>query len=196
MTLPELYVLRHGETEWNRQGRWQGRLDSPLTETGRAQARDMGALLSDLGVTPRTHGFFVSPQGRAMATADLLLHGAGTATVDPRLAEIDVGSYAGLSREEILTRAGLPAGAAMLDHYAAVPDGESFAALFARVSAFLADLRGPAVIITHGITSRFLRTAALGWGLDWVSEPPGGQGVIHRVRDGWHETLDAGAGAR
>ena len=192
MTCPhELYVLRHGETEWNRQHRWQGRLDSPLTAHGMDQARALGLLLTDLGVTGQSHDLFTSPQGRAQATARLTFEEIGEAQVDERLAEIDVGAFAGLTREEIVARSGLGPNADMFDYYGAAPDGESFAALFARVDAFVADLKRPAVIVTHGITSRFLRAAALGWGLDRVREPPGGQGVVHRVRNGWHETLEA-----
>lgn len=191
MNLPELYVIRHGETEWNREGRWQGALDSPLTELGRTQAKEVGALLREIGVAPATHQYFVSPQGRARATARILLDGEAEARVDERLSEIGVGDWAGLRRSEIIAAAGLPDGASFLDLYRAAPRGEPFEALLARVTAFLRDLDGPTVVVTHGITSRFLRSAALGWGLDRLEELPGGQGVVHRVRDGWHETLDA-----
>ncbi|MCB2120639.1 MAG: histidine phosphatase family protein, partial [Rhodobacteraceae bacterium] len=47
---PELYVLRHGETVWNAEGRMQGTLDSPLTERGCAQARRQGEILASLGL--------------------------------------------------------------------------------------------------------------------------------------------------
>lgn len=188
---PELYVLRHGETEWNRQGRWQGVLDSPLTETGREQARAVGALLTEIGVTPSTHRFFVSPQGRARQTARIVLDDAAEPVTDDRLSEIGVGDWAGMRRDEIIAAAGLPPGTDFLEHYRVAPGGEPFEALYARVAAFLSDLTGPSVVVTHGITSRFLRAAALGWGVDRVGELPGGQGVVHRVRDGWHETLDA-----
>lgn len=192
MKFTELYVLRHGETEWNREGRWQGVFDSPLTEKGRAQARAVGDLLRDIGVTPRTHRFFVSPQGRARETARIVLGAEAEATTDDRLSEIGVGDWAGKRREEIISAAGLPPGAGFLDHYRVAPGGEPFEALFARVEAFLRDLDGQAVVVTHGITSRFLRAAALGWGVDRVGELPGGQGVVHRLRGGRHETLDAG----
>lgn len=195
MRYPELFVLRHGETEWNREGRWQGVFDSPLTEMGREQARNLGRLLRDIGVTPVTHRFFVSPQGRAQQTARIVLGDTAEATTDERLSEIGVGEWAGMRREEIIAAAALPPGASFLDHYRAAPNGEPFEALYARVQAFLGDLDGPAVVVTHGITSRFLRAAALGWGIERVGDLPGGQGVVHRLRDGWHETLDASGSA-
>ncbi|EAR51580.1 phosphoglycerate mutase [Oceanicola granulosus HTCC2516] len=192
--LPDLYVLRHGETEWNRLHRWQGVLDSPLTPEGEAQARAMGRLLRGLGVGPAEHRLFVSPQGRARRTAELIAAelGGWEPVVEPRLAEIGVGRWAGVDRAVIDAEAALPPGAHFLDLYRAAPGGEPFEALYARVSDFLAALEGPAVVVTHGITSRFLRTAALGLGLGRLAELPGGQGVVHRVRDGRHETLAPG----
>jgi len=84
----------------------------------------------------------------------------------------------------IRARAGLPPEAHFLDLYAAAPGGEPFAELYARVTALLGDLVRPTVIVTHGITSRFLRSAALGHGLDALDVVPGGQGVVHHLRDG------------
>ncbi|GGL65860.1 histidine phosphatase family protein [Wenxinia marina] len=192
LTPPDLYVVRHGETEWNRIGRWQGPLDSALTPRGEAQARAMGRLLAEMGVTPATHRFDVSPQGRARRTAELILNGAGEARVDDRLREIGVGAWAGRNREEIRVEAGLGPDAHFLALYEAAPGGEPFEALLARVTEYLKGLDRPTVAITHGVTSRFLRTAALGLGLDRVAEVPGGQGVIHHVAGGAHRTLDAG----
>ena len=190
--LPELLVIRHGETEWNREGRWQGALDSPLTTLGKRQAREIGGLLADMGVTPRSHEMRVSPQGRARATARLISQITGHGLFeDDRLREIGVGEFAGRTREEILAETGLGPEAHFLEAYARAPLGETFEEVMARVSDLLADLSRPTVLVTHGITSRFLRTAALGLGLDRIDEVPGGQGVVHRIRDGRHDTLDA-----
>ena len=184
MTLPELYVMRHGETEWNRLGRWQGPHDSPLTETGEAQARDLGALLRARGVlAPGAFDILTSPQGRAVRTAELAF-GPGAARPDDRLREIGVGDWAGRDRAVIRAEAALPEDAHFLDLYAAAPGGEPFADLYARVQDLLRDLVRPSVIVTHGITSRFLRSAALGHGLDALDVVPGGQGVVHHLRGG------------
>ena len=81
---PTLYILRHGETEWNLANRLQGHFDSPLTDTGRAQAAAQNAILKRCDLA----GFSAlsSPQGRAVATAELALAGLGmTVATDPRL---------------------------------------------------------------------------------------------------------------
>ncbi|ROU03935.1 histidine phosphatase family protein [Histidinibacterium lentulum] len=190
-TFPELLILRHGETAWNAEGRWQGALDSPLTPLGLDQARAMAALLSGLGIGPATHDLRTSPQGRALTTAEAVAAATGLSPVpDPRLREIGVGRWAGLTRAEADALSPPPApDEHFLDRYARAPEGEGFAALWERCAAVLADLRRPTVIVTHGITSRVLRTIATGRTPDRLADLPGGQGVIFRIAAGRHETL-------
>ena len=195
MSLPDLYILRHGETEWNRAGRWQGRQDSPLTERGLAQARAQGALLRDLALSSETTRLISSPQGRARRTAAIVAEVAGwTGPIleDDRLVEIDVGDWTGLTRDAMRASVDRPDGAGFLSLYARAPNGEAFADLWARCASFLFDQSGPAVVVTHGITSRFLRAVALGMEVDDAEDLPGGQGVIHRVVSGSHATLAPG----
>jgi glucosyl-3-phosphoglycerate phosphatase len=187
MTLPELYILRHGETLWNRERRMQGALDSALTDLGRAQARAIGAMLAARGVTAATHAILSSPQGRCVTTARLAF--GADPRLDPRLAEIGMGDWAGLTRDQIAARWPGPPGEGFMQLYARIPGGEGFAALAERCRAFLAGLDRPAVIVTHGMTSRFLRAAALG--LD-PAEVAGGQGVVHRINAGRAEVLAPG----
>src|SRR6185436_18013972 len=79
-----LYLVRHGETEWNRQRRMQGRLDSRLTPEGRAHARMHGRLLARETVGH----MIVSPLGRTRETAELILEGCEVpVTYDERLVE-------------------------------------------------------------------------------------------------------------
>jgi probable phosphoglycerate mutase len=190
-TFPELLILRHAETAWNAEGRWQGALDSPLTPRGEAQARAMAGLLADLGVTPATHDLATSPQGRALSTAGAIAAATGLTPVpDERLREIGVGLWAGLSRAEIDTRWPPPhPDEHFLDRYARAPGGEGFTALWSRCAVFLSDLRRPTVIVTHGITSRVLRTIATGRTPGQLADLPGGQGVIFRLSRGNHEIL-------
>ncbi|QQA44714.1 histidine phosphatase family protein [Pelagovum pacificum] len=190
MSLPELLVIRHGETEWNREHRWQGALDSPLTEKGEGQARDVGGILLGLGVSATSHRFLTSPQPRSRRTSDLALAIIGaSATTHDALREIGVGDWTGLSAVEIEAGWPGPEDEHFLDRYARAPNGERFDALWKRVGEVLDSLDGPTVIFTHGITSRVLRTRALGLTLAELDEVPGGQGVIHRIRDGRHDTL-------
>jgi probable phosphoglycerate mutase len=183
---PELYVLRHGETEWNAAGRMQGGLDSALTPLGRDQARRQGAILAAKGVTPLSHEFVVSPQGRARQTAEIVLAGSGAvARIDPGLREISLGRHDGLTHAEIEAR--WPDAFAESDPflwYDTPPGGEGFAAFAARIAMVLAALGRPSVIVAHGMVSRFLRGAVLGLDLDGIAALPGGQGVIYRLRAG------------
>lgn len=186
---PELIVLRHGQTAWNREGRWQGDLDSPLTGLGEAQARAMAAVLSRERITAATHAAWVSPKGRTRATARIVLGPDWEPTVDARLSEIGVGDWEGWLIADIARAAKLGDDATPYAFYEAAPGGEGFEALRDRVAGFLATLDRPSVIVTHGITSRMIRTLATGRDLDRFAELPGGQGVVFRVRGGAHEVL-------
>ncbi len=190
MSIPEIIVLRHGETEWNRAGRWQGDLDSPLTEVGRQQAQSMAAALSAAGVGADTHDLFASPLGRARTTAAFVSAAVGIDVIeDARLREISVGQWTGQRADDVMAEAALPEDAPLLSLYEHAPGGEGFEALWNRASGVLEALDRPAVLVTHGITSRFLRTIAMGWTMAELNELPGGQGVIYRVRDGEHTVL-------
>lgn len=182
---PTLYLLRHGQTEWNAQGRLQGRLDSPLTDLGRMQARRQAQLVA--GLEPDLP-CWCSTAGRAVETARIAL-GARPFRLDARLTEIDIGRFTGMTMAEL--RAADPEGFAGggLDWYDRTPGGEGFAALHARVSAFLAGLAGPAIIVTHGITLRMIRLVAMGLPLTRLAEMPVFQGALHRVSAGRHQVL-------
>ena len=190
MGYPTLYVLRHGETEWNREGRFQGALHSPLTELGRAQAERQARILAGLdldGVVIR-----VSPQARAFQTAAIALsgHGADLHT-DDRLRELEVGDWSGQHKDEITavgaTKPDAPDG--WLAQLEFAPGGEGLAALRARCESFLDDLSGPTLCVTHGVTGRMLRGLALGLPVGKLEELPGGQGNVHIVEEGRHRTL-------
>lgn len=185
-----LYILRHGQTEWNRAGRMQGRLNSPLTETGRAQASHQGDILRPRIGEALTQGHIavrVSPQGRAVETAALALAGlAAMLPTDERLCEVDVGQWSGLAFEEIFNE--LPEESGPFDWYDLAPGGEGLAAVRARCESLLADLTGPTVLVCHGITSRTLRSIALGHReLLTAPEPNDGQGIIWKISAGQAE---------
>ncbi|MEM6312272.1 MAG: histidine phosphatase family protein [Pseudomonadota bacterium] len=191
MQIPPIYVLRHGETEWNRDARWQGRRNSPLTALGRDQAAQQGRLLE--GLCLPDFDIRVSPQGRAFQTAAIALAAQVDSLVtDERLCEIDVGAWTGRLRHALQPSPGpieedTPDGPLAL--YAHAPNGEGFARLRQRCSAFLSELRRPTICVTHGITSRMLRAIALDQPTAKIGDLPGGQGVIHIVEDGVHRTL-------
>jgi len=186
VTRAPLFVLRHGETEWNRAGRLQGWQDSPLTEQGRAQAARQGDILRDV-LNGNAH-WVASPLGRALDTAKIA--GAPEALAhDARLREIDMGAWTGLSSAEIAKQRPDLAGFA---RYNAIPNGETIADLADRVAAFLAEQAGqttPTVVITHGITSRILRCLATGQPPEHFAQIGGGQGVVYRVEAGAQNLL-------
>ena len=180
----ELLILRHGQTLWNAEGRMQGTLNSALDATGHRQAARQRAILGGRDLTG--FGAFCSPQGRAVETAGIAVAPLmPRITTDARLREIGVGAWEGKRRADFVT-----AEAADLSYYDGAPGGEGFAALRARCEAFLAELTGPAVIVTHGITSRMLRLVALGMETAELSALPGGQGNVHRIAGGDFEVLE------
>jgi broad specificity phosphatase PhoE len=93
-----LLLARHGETDWNRIGRWQGHADPPLNELGRQQAEALAEQLAGDGV----RAIYSSDLVRASETARVVGERLGLAVVeDPGLREIDVGSWSGLTRAEV-----------------------------------------------------------------------------------------------
>lgn len=178
---PDLYIMRHGQTEWNLVGRMQGRLDSPLTQLGISQATRQSELISELTATR-----FSSPQGRAIQTAEIVFAERGF-TTDSRLCEIDTGEFTGRMIEELRQNRPEFFEGSPLDWYDRTPGGENFAQLSARCQSFLNDLTGPALIVTHGITLRMLRVLALGLPHSRLEELPVEQGAVHVVRKAVHE---------
>ncbi|SDZ37264.1 probable phosphoglycerate mutase [Jannaschia faecimaris] len=174
--MPPLYILRHGETVWNRSGRLQGTLNSPLTALGQVQAARQGAILRRI-VSLRCN-VQISPQGRARQTAAL----AGlTGRMKEGLREIGLGDWEGRLISELEPPPGV------LWKFTA-PGGEDAASAEARVAHFLAELTGPTIVVTHGVTSILLRARTLGTprsGWDAMDDP---QGVVHWIENG-RETL-------
>lgn len=160
-----LLVWRHGRTEWNASGRFQGQLDPPLDETGRAQARQAAdALAAEL---PTGSLVVTSDLARARDTARTLADALGCRLrVEPRLREHGLGSWEGLTREDVARD--LPEQYA--DWTAGRPvrgrGGEDPADVARRALAALADLPPApvAVLVTHGGTGGRLIEALLGLG--------------------------------
>jgi len=156
-----LVLVRHGETDWNRENRFQGHADTPLNDTGRAQAR---ALADDLGEDSFA-AVYTSPLARAAETAAILAGALGLEPLpDPALKEVDVGSWSGLTRTEIEAR--YPEGFARWREYGhGWDDGETYDELGERVLTRLLDLGarhpGAAVLaVTHGGPIRSALAAA------------------------------------
>lgn len=135
----ELLLVRHGQTEWNRAGRLQGQLDSPLTERGIAQAQAAGELLCSRfeGSVPP---IVASPLGRAFRTAEIVAEALSSAELssDERLKEVAFGEFEGLTEGQVAERFPQLAAQRRSDKWNfAHPDGESYAGTVTRIAAFL-----------------------------------------------------------
>lgn len=198
-------MARHGETVFNAARRLQGDLaHTPLTRAGFAQADEMGvALLAELGARPALT-LWASPTGRALQTLgiiaehlDLDWHGART---DPRLGEIGMGGWGGRYYADVVAEVGPvvdPATGLLLS----APDGERYAAIAARVSAWLADTAddpGDRLVIMHGISSRVLRGVMTGLpplaGFDAPAAPALPQGSVVLIDRGVERVVHRGTG--
>ena len=183
-----IYLLRHGETEFNIAKRFQGGLDSPLTALGIAQAEAMGRRLHSL-IDPSDTAFFASSRGRAIATAELVAQEAGIA-VDPIIedgfAEISMGSWDGRTGAEIdAATDGQWSSMDRQNWFFETPDGERYDAFEARLAAALARAKAhPArdcVIVSHGVSIRVLRRIHCGLDRDAALALPVPHGVIYRL---------------
>jgi broad specificity phosphatase PhoE len=166
--MTRILLARHGETDWNRDGRWQGHTDESLNAVGFAQAADLGAHLATMGVGL----VYVSDLARARETAVAVELATGLeATVDPDLREVDVGEWAGCNREQARERD--PAWYqrwvdGVVEGYRG---GETYAQLHERsVRAFERVIEAAegrtAVIVCHGGNIRAIVSSVVGLGAD------------------------------
>lgn len=153
-----IYVIRHGQTDWNAEGRFQGQTDIPLNALGRSQATQNGAFLRTvLGDTIRDYDFVASPLGRTRETMELLraqMHLPQQAyAMDERLKEICFGNWEGSTTAELKKQ--FPdrlkqRSRNKWDFLAPGQHAESYEILSWRTGAWLASLKNPTVAVTHG----------------------------------------------
>jgi probable phosphoglycerate mutase len=154
VSLPEVWLVRHGQTEWTITKKHTGRTDVPLTAEGEADARALAPPLAQ----HRFAAVFTSPLERARRTAALA--GFPDAVVDPELVELDYGDYEGRTSEEI--RAERPDWVLWRD---GTPGGESIQAAGQRadrVIARIAAVGGDVLLFGHGHFSRVLGARLVG----------------------------------
>lgn len=160
-----VYVVRHGETRFNRDGRLQGRLDSPLTALGRAQAAAAGRTLGSR-LPRRAPTLWSSPQGRALLTARILRSAAGWRApirIDRRLREVGGGGFEGRLKSDAARVSGADGAHDIL--LLLGPGAEPWRSARGRLDSWLRQAtRGsrPIVVVTHGGSGRILRGLRLG----------------------------------
>lgn len=153
-----IFLARHGETEWNRVGRWQGNTDIPLSDVGRAQARQLAERLRSRGITE----IFTSDLSRARETAEIVAELLGVTHLrsDPRLRERGFGCFEGLTREECEERHAEVWARYLADRRTVPTGAEPQDQVVARVVAALTsvatsvDLGGHVLVVSHGAAIR------------------------------------------
>lgn len=181
---PPLYLLRHGQTDWNRDRRVQGQMESQLTELGRGHATRQGEILAGLDL-PEGVAAYCSPQRRTRQTADIALGAVRLEpTYDDRLKEVYLGSWEGHLRADLEVKFPEVFAGSSVFQTCLMSDGETEADLRGRVAAFLDELTRPSVVVSHGIALTFLRGIVLGASLADMDAMERAQGVVIELRDG------------
>ena len=168
MRAPTIYYIRHGETEWNADGRLQGTQDIPLNDLGRKQAANAGTILADLlardGHSEQSVAFVASPLGRARSTMELvrsiLKLPPRDYPVDDRLREIGYGQWEGSTLAQArLAHAEVFAQRQADKWTVPAPGGESYASVQLRMRHWYDSLLADTVAVAHGGTARALMVA-------------------------------------
>lgn len=188
-----IYLVRHGETEFNRERRLQGHVDSPLTEKGLAQARAVGELLAGLTAGGRWR-LVSSPLGRAQRTAEIIAGrlGVGPVEIEPRLIELSWGEWDGRLRDDLA--AAYPDTFGRTNWAFHAPTGETYEQMCARLDAWLGELPSEAerriIAVSHGVTGRILRGRYAGLAPDELVTQDVPQDAVFRLAGGEIERID------
>lgn len=168
----ELWLIRHGETDWNAEDRILAATDMPLNAAGLEQARRLGARMAAYGT--RFEAVYASDLTRARVTAEIAFP-AASVRQDPRLRELDYGVFEGHRWDDLDGSLATAARHWRVDPYARpAPDGESYDDVIARFEAFRSELpaSGRFAVVSHGGTIRCALYAAMdrpprgSWGLE------------------------------
>jgi len=183
--MKEIYLVRHGETEWNAAGRYQGKLDSPLTEFGISQAEAIGKKLAELDI--QADALIVSPLGRTRQTAAIISRFAALPAMrfDENLAEVSIGSWDGLTDVDIDAEwPNLLDNTTQFDWFFRSPDGESYDAAVERATEWIRTTSGVIIAVSHGLFGRIIRGTYLGLSKTETLSLPVPQDVIWRMAGG------------
>jgi broad specificity phosphatase PhoE len=172
------FLARHGETDWNALGRWQGQTDIPLNDVGRAQARGLAARLRGEGIV----SVGSSDLSRARETAEIASSELGLAAgyVDAAFRERAYGIFEGLTRDECIARYPEEWNRFTSDPRAELPGVELLAALAGRMLIGIRHAAArpghPTLIVSHGRAIRALVGLVLG-----ADVPPIPNGAVYRI---------------
>jgi probable phosphoglycerate mutase len=154
---PLIYFVRHGQTAWNIEGRFQGQAENDITELGRQQADRNGAKLRELIEAPSGFDFVASPMRRTRETMERIRKAMGLPAegyrTDARLVEVNFGEWQGHTALELEAADSGSTAARSRDKWYFVPPGEgaeSYQMLMERVRPWFESIEGPTVCVTHG----------------------------------------------
>ena len=188
-----IYLVRHGETEFNVARRAQGSTDSPLTELGMRQAYAMAALLVERTsrAGPAPWRLVSSPLGRAVATAEIIGTQLGLSVcLDDRLREHSMGDFDGLHVDEFvpLLRTDVP----YHDRPFYAPGAESYESLASRITGFLAEIQvdDRLIIVGHGSAGRIVRGIYGGLPREEMLTLDVPQTAVYRLQNGQIDRFD------
>lgn len=158
---PRLFFIRHGETDWNAEGRLQGQHDIPINARGREQAAQTGRRLLNLRPDVARLPWVVSPLHRTRETAEIARTTIGLSrdgyAIEERLKEISFGRLEGMTWKEVRQSDPDLARSREADKWRFMaPEGESYASLTERVAPWAQSVETDTVVVSHGGVARAL----------------------------------------
>jgi broad specificity phosphatase PhoE len=190
-----LYFIRHGETDWNAQGRLQGQRDIPLNAKGRGQARTAGEILRLHAPHFAKLDYWASPLLRTRETMEIARNALGLNApykTDDRLKELAFGQWEGLTWPEVKAKTpGLALSREQDKWHTSPPEGENYVRVCARVQDFLTLLKHESVVVAHGGIGRVLFHLLGGMGQKEAVGTHVEQGVIYSFNKGKFDILKA-----
>lgn len=185
---PELWFIRHGETDWNLERRIQGQTDIALNDTGHAQAGAIAQAVAGLHDSLDGYDLHVSPLHRPRQTMQYILDGFSLdwtgVTIDERLTELNFGELEGSTWPELNARGLDPEKNPEGYHGFRPKGGESYADATVRVRDWLASLTRPTIAVAHGGISRIVRGIVLDLPVAEIPGQHNPQWKFYRLKDG------------
>lgn len=189
-----IYLARHGQTVFNRENRFCGQTDSPLTREGIDEAHRNGRVLREHLGDRGALRLVSSPLARALETAGIIRSELGRSGLpietDPRLREISFGAWEGLTVDEIKSRYADEWQRRLADKWNhAPPGGESYETVARRVGAWLDEAQGAQLVVTHGAVDRIVRGLYAGLSTEDICALPEPQDELFHLAGGRITTL-------
>jgi probable phosphoglycerate mutase len=196
MAGPLIYYVRHGQTDWNAEERYQGRIDIPLNDTGRGQAKGNGEKLAKILGQAEGFEFISSPLVRSRETMEIIRREMGLEpsqyAIEPRLIEISYGDFEGTTRVDLKANNREAFDQRKKDMWNFQPEnGESHAMVVSRVGEWLESLPqdGKFLVAAHGAIGRVMRHLAGGAAIEDIAHFAFPQDQFYRFEGGAEELI-------